>query len=98
MRMVLGYQQLLSDEGAVLAGSMAGYALARFDYRLLRLRSEGIALLFIAQRMFSPFILILPLLIRGGWGFWPSIVISCLVTLGLYAVMFGLSARVGLRL
>lgn len=45
-----------------------------------------------------PLFLILPLMIRGGWGFWPSIIISCLITLGLYAVMFGLSARLGLRL
>ena len=45
-----------------------------------------------------PLFLILPLLIRSGWGFWPSILLSCVVTLGLYAAMIALSARLGLRL
>jgi hypothetical protein len=45
-----------------------------------------------------PLFLILPLLIRAGWGFWPAILLSCVVTLGLYAAMFALSARLGLRL
>jgi hypothetical protein len=45
-----------------------------------------------------PLFIILPLLIRSGWGFWPSIVVSCVVTLGLYAAMIALSARLGLRL
>ncbi len=45
-----------------------------------------------------PLFLILPLLIRAGWGFWPAIILSCVVTLGLYAAMFALSARLGLRL
>ena len=45
-----------------------------------------------------PLFLILPLLIRSGWGFWPAILLSCVVTLGLYAAMFALSARLGLRL
>jgi multiple sugar transport system permease protein len=52
---------------AVLFGSMAGYALARFEYRFFGLRSHDIALFFIAQRIFSPFILILPLLIVYGF-------------------------------
>jgi hypothetical protein len=42
--------------------------------------------------------LILPLLIRAGWGFWPAILLSCVVTLGLYAAMIAMSARLGLRL
>ena len=45
-----------------------------------------------------PLFLILPLLIRAGLGFWPAIILSCLVTLGLYAAMFALSSRLGLRL
>src|SRR5687767_749282 len=45
-----------------------------------------------------PLFLMLPLLIRAGWGFWPSIVVSCVVTLGLYVGMIALSARLGLRL
>lgn len=45
-----------------------------------------------------PLFLILPLLIRSGWGFWAAILFSCVVTLGLYAAMFAVSARLGLRL
>lgn len=45
-----------------------------------------------------PLFLIVPLLIRAGWGFWPAILIACVVTLGLYAAMFALSARLGIRL
>ena len=45
-----------------------------------------------------PLFLIIPLLLRSGWGFWPTIVIACVVTLGLYAAMFAVSARLGIRL
>ncbi len=45
-----------------------------------------------------PLFLIVPLMIRAGWGFWPSVLVACLVTLGLYAAMIGVSARLGLRL
>ena len=45
-----------------------------------------------------PLFLVLPLLIRAGWGFWPAILLSCLITLALYAAMFALSARLGMRL
>ena len=45
-----------------------------------------------------PLFLIVPLLLRAGWGFWPAILLSCLVTIGLYAVMVAVSARLGLRL
>ena len=45
-----------------------------------------------------PLFLIIPLLIRAGWGFWPAILAACAVTLGLYAAMFALSARLGIRL
>jgi uncharacterized membrane protein len=45
-----------------------------------------------------PLFMIIPFLIRAGWGFWPSILVACLVTLGLYAAMFAVSARLGIRL
>ena len=45
-----------------------------------------------------PLFMIIPLLIRGGWGFWPAMLIACVVTLGLYATMFAVSARLGIRL
>jgi hypothetical protein len=45
-----------------------------------------------------PLFLIIPLMIRAGWGFWPAILAGCAVTLGLYAAMFALSARLGIRL
>ncbi len=45
-----------------------------------------------------PLFAILPLLIRAGWGFWPALLLSCVVTLGLYAAMIALSARLGVRL
>ncbi len=45
-----------------------------------------------------PLFMIIPLLIRGGWGVWPAILIGCAVTLVLYAAMFAASARLGIRL
>ena len=45
-----------------------------------------------------PLFMIIPLLIRAGWGFWPAILIACVVTLGLYAAMFAVSGRFGIRL
>ena len=45
-----------------------------------------------------PLFMIIPLLIRAEWGFWPAILIACVVTLGLYATMFAVSARLGIRL
>ena len=48
---------------ALVIGSMAGYALSRFQYRVLGMRSEGLALAFLAQRIVPPFILVLPFMI-----------------------------------
>ena len=45
-----------------------------------------------------PLFLIIPLMLRAGWAFWPTILIACVVTLGLYAAMFAVSARLGIRL
>jgi hypothetical protein len=44
-----------------------------------------------------PLFLILPLLLRSGWGFWSALIVACAVTLGLYAVMFAASGRLGVR-
>lgn len=45
-----------------------------------------------------PLFMIIPMMIRSGWGFWPTILIACAMTLGLYAAMFAFSARLGIRL
>jgi len=45
-----------------------------------------------------PLFLIIPTMLRSGWGFWPTILIACAITLGLYAAMFAFSARLGIRL
>ena len=45
-----------------------------------------------------PLFLIIPAMLRAGWGFWPTILIACAITLGLYAAMFAFSARLGIRL
>ena len=44
-----------------------------------------------------PLFLMIPLLLRASWSFWPAIVASCAVTLCLYAAMFAVSARLGIR-
>ena len=45
-----------------------------------------------------PLFLIIPAMLRSGWGFWPTILIACAITLALYAAMFAASARFGIRL
>ena len=45
-----------------------------------------------------PLFLIIPTMLRSGWTFWPTILIACAITLGLYAAMFAFSARLGIRL
>ena len=45
-----------------------------------------------------PLFLIIPAMLRSGLGFWPTILIACAITLGLYAAMFAFSARLGIRL
>src|ERR671917_566824 len=44
-----------------------------------------------------PLFLIIPVLLRAGWAFWPALLAACAVTLALYAAMFALSARLGMR-
>jgi multiple sugar transport system permease protein len=48
---------------ATFLGSLAGYGLARFKYRLGRLKNEDIAFWFISQRMLPPAAVVFPYLI-----------------------------------
>jgi multiple sugar transport system permease protein len=48
---------------AVLVGSMAGYGLARYRYRVGPLGNDGIALGFLSQRMFPAAVLIIPFIL-----------------------------------
>ena len=48
---------------AVLLGSMAGYALARFPFKFAWMRNEDIAYWFISQRMLPPVVVVVPFLI-----------------------------------
>jgi hypothetical protein len=45
-----------------------------------------------------PMFLLIPLMLRSGWGFWPSLVAGCLLTMALYAAMIALGPKLGLRL
>ncbi len=45
-----------------------------------------------------PMFLITPIMLRGGLGFWPSLVVGCAVTIGLYGLMLWAGPRFGLRL
>lgn len=45
-----------------------------------------------------PMFLIIPWLIRSGWGWLPAMAVAIAVTLALYAAMFAVSARLGLKL
>lgn len=45
-----------------------------------------------------PLFLIIPALLRGGVGFWPTIGLACGVTLALYAAFFWVAPRVGIAL
>lgn len=45
-----------------------------------------------------PMFLLMPWLIRSGLGFWPSLVIGCLVTFGLYMILVWLAPRFNLPL
>jgi multiple sugar transport system permease protein len=52
---------------AVLLGSLAGYGLARFDYRLGRLGNKDISLWFISQIVLPPATVLFPLLVMFKW-------------------------------
>jgi hypothetical protein len=45
-----------------------------------------------------PLFLLLPLLVRSGWSFWPSLTIACVFTIGAYFGLVWLLERVGVRL
>ena len=45
-----------------------------------------------------PMFLALPAMLRAGLGFWPALAAALLLTAVLYAAMFALAPRIGLRL
>lgn len=45
-----------------------------------------------------PMFVALPLLLKSGWGFWPSLALVIAGTLGLYTLTFWVAPRMGVRL
>ena len=45
-----------------------------------------------------PMFLLIPYLLRGGLGFWPSLLAGCALTVGLYMLMMHFGPRLGLKL
>ena len=45
-----------------------------------------------------PLFLLLPLLLRNSWHFWPAIAVSCAVTAGAYLGLVWVLSRLGIRL
>mgnify|MGYP001112861925 CR=1 FL=1 len=45
-----------------------------------------------------PMFLVLPVLLRGGTGFWPALGASCLLTIALYLLTVWIAAKFGVRL
>ena len=45
-----------------------------------------------------PMFLLIPLLLRQGFGFWPSLIAGCALTVALYGLMVWAGPRFGLRL
>ncbi len=45
-----------------------------------------------------PMFLIIPMLLRQGYGFWIALTAGCLVTMALYAAMIWLAPRLGVQL
>jgi hypothetical protein len=45
-----------------------------------------------------PMFLLIPVLLRHGIGFWPSLAIGCALTIALYLIMTWLGPRFGLKL
>tara|TARA_R110002110_G_scaffold91218_3_gene237090 strand:- start:342 stop:692 length:351 start_codon:yes stop_codon:yes gene_type:complete len=45
-----------------------------------------------------PMFLLIPALLRQGWGFWPSLVAACLLTIALYLLMTWIGPRFGIKL
>ena len=45
-----------------------------------------------------PLFLVLPWLLRSGWGFWAALGLACLLTFGLYLALVWTLARLGIEL
>ena len=45
-----------------------------------------------------PMFLLIPMLLRNGVSFWPSLLVGCALTVALYLAMTWLGQRIGLRL
>ena len=45
-----------------------------------------------------PMFLVIPLLLKRGLGFWPSLGLGCLLTIALYLVTVTLAHRIGIKL
>ena len=45
-----------------------------------------------------PMFLLIPVMLRHGFGFWLSLIAGCLLTIGLYGIMIWVGPRLGLRL
>jgi hypothetical protein len=45
-----------------------------------------------------PMFLLIPMMLRQGFGFWPSLIAGCVLTVALYSLMLWMGPRFGLRL
>lgn len=45
-----------------------------------------------------PMFLLVPVLLRGGVGFYPALLAGCILTIGLYLALVWLGSQIGLRL
>ena len=45
-----------------------------------------------------PMFLLIPMMLRQGFGFWPSLITGCVLTVALYSLMVWAGPRLGLRL
>lgn len=45
-----------------------------------------------------PMFLLIPVMLRQGFGFWPSLIAGCLLTVVLYSLMVWMGPRFGLKL
>ena len=45
-----------------------------------------------------PMFLLFPFLLRGSWGFWPALTVSCVVTAGAYLALVWVLTRLGIQL
>jgi hypothetical protein len=45
-----------------------------------------------------PMFLLIPVLLRGGMGFWTSLALGCVLTVALYLIMVWVGPRFGMRL